>query len=66
MLLDRYRFDNYDDRWNVPTHPNHFHPRYDKSGSSSPMTGDPDHDMILFCEFIKSGNLLNQNLRFNK
>lgn len=28
--LDRCRFDNYDDRWNVPTKPHHFHPRYKK------------------------------------
>lgn len=26
--IDRSRFDNYDDRWNVSTKPHHFHPRH--------------------------------------
>ena len=66
MLLDRCRFDNYDDKWNVSSRPNHFHPRYDKSGYSSPMNGDPDHDIILVLELIKSGKLLSPNHRFIK
>ena len=66
MLLDRCRFDNYDDKWNISTHPNHFHSRYDKSGYSSPMTGDPDNDIRLICDLIKSGKLLSPNHRFIK
>ncbi|MGQ4874795.1 MAG: toxin-antitoxin system TumE family protein [Promethearchaeia archaeon] len=28
--LDRCRFDNYDDKWDVSTRPHHFHPRFKK------------------------------------
>lgn len=66
ILLDRCRFDNYDDRWNVSTRPNHFHPRYDKSGYASLMTGDPDNDIKIICDLIKSGKLLSSNHRFIK
>ena len=35
--------------WDVSTKPNHFHPRMDKMGYSSPMIGD--HDIDLPCLF---------------
>lgn len=45
--LDRIRYDNYDDTWNVDTTPHHFHPRAKKPGISSPMNGTPAHDMPI-------------------
>lgn len=63
--LDRVRFDNYDDRWNVSTKPHHFHPRYNKVGFYSLMNGNPEHDISLFCKYVKSGELLNPELQFN-
>lgn len=62
--LDRCRFDNYDDRWKVTTRPNHFHPRYNRFGFSSPMIGDPEKDIPMLCELIISGKLLPKNIRF--
>ena len=32
LELDRVRFDNYDDQWNVLTRPHHYHPRHIKAG----------------------------------
>lgn len=56
--LDRCRFDNYDDRWNVPTKPHHFHPRYKKEAILSKMKGNPETDMPYFCSLIISGEIL--------
>jgi len=64
MELDRCRFDNYDDRWDVITRPNHYHPRYNKLGFKSPMNGNPDHDIPKLCELIKSSKLLFKNFKF--
>jgi len=64
MELDRCRFDNYDDKWNVKTRPNHFHPRYDENGYNSPMTGNPSQDLQLLIKLIKTGNLLAKKIRF--
>jgi len=64
--LDRCRFDNYDDRWNISTKPHHFHPRHNKIGVSSPMNGNPENDIPLICKLIKSGELLSADLRFTK
>ncbi len=63
--LDRCRFDNYDDRWNISTKPHHFHSRFNKIGVSSPMNGNPENDIPLICELIKSGELLSVDLRFS-
>ena len=63
--LDRVRFDNYDDRWNVSTKPHHFHSRYNKVGLFSSMNGNPERDISLFCKYVKSGELLNPELQFN-
>ena len=56
--LDRCRFDNYDDRWDVSTRPHHFHPRYKKEAVISNMNGNPEDDMPYFCSLIKSGKIL--------
>jgi len=62
--LDRCRFDNYDDKWEVKSKPHHFHPRSEKEGFSSPMIGDPEIDIPNLCKLIKSGTLLNKEYRF--
>ncbi len=52
--LDRIRYDNYDDMWNVNSKPHHFHPRGEKTAIESPMNGDPKHDIsILLKELLK-------------
>jgi len=56
--LDRCRFDNYDDRWDVSTRPHHFHPRYKKEAISSKMTGNPEGDIPYFCNLISSGKIM--------
>jgi hypothetical protein len=55
--LDRCRFDNYDDHWNVSSRPHHFHPRKTKEAIISPMYGSPDQDMIKLVELLNSGEL---------
>jgi hypothetical protein len=57
--LDRCRFDNYDDRWEVSTRPHHFHPRKEKKAIQSIMTGIPEEDMPYLCESILSNRLYN-------
>ena len=59
-LLDRIRYDNYDDMWKVNSKLHHFHPRGDKTAIESPMNGDPNHDIpILFKELLeRKWNLL--------
>lgn len=52
--LDRCRYDNYDDRWNVSSKPHHFHPRMKKTAISSPMNGKPTHDIPLIFDLLKS------------
>ena len=58
MDLDRCRFDNYDDRWDVSTRPHHFHPRYKKEAILSNMDGSPEKDMPYFCSLINSGKII--------
>lgn len=55
--LDRCRFDNYDDRWEVSTRPHHFHPRKEKNANQSNMTGNPEEDMSYLCDLILSSRL---------
>lgn len=57
LILDRCRFDNYDNLWDVSSRPHHFHPRNKKEATSSVMIGDPDSDMPLLCKYMKSGKL---------
>ena len=63
IKLDRCRFDNFDDRWDVQTHPHHF-PRFTGKAYSSPMKGDPDHDIPRLCQYIRSNKLFLKDLRF--
>jgi len=42
LELDRCRFDNYDEHWNVSSRPHHFHPRKKKDAIESIMKGLPD------------------------
>jgi hypothetical protein len=55
--LDRCRFDNFDETWDVPTHPHHFHKYNSIDVSSSPMTGDPSNDIPLFGDLLMTGKL---------
>jgi len=55
--LDRCRFDNYDDRWEVSTRPHHFHPRKKKNAIQSNMTGNPEEDIPYLCDLILSSKL---------
>ena len=65
IQLDRCRFDNYDDdRWDVSTRPNHYHPRNSKKGYKSKMIGEPKHDIPLLFNLYKSGILFSMNFRF--
>ena len=51
--LDRIRYDNYDDIWNVISKPHHFHPKGEKTAIESPMNGDPNYDVpILIKKFL--------------
>ncbi|MHA1673637.1 MAG: toxin-antitoxin system TumE family protein [Promethearchaeota archaeon] len=63
-ILDRCRFDNYDDKWDVPSKPHHFHPRLSKNAIFSPMNGDVNHDIPELFRFILSGELFETNCRF--
>ncbi len=62
--LDRCRFDNYDDKWNVSTRPHHYHPRHSREGIESNMIGEPNHDIPLLCDLYKSGKLFFNGFRF--
>ena len=55
--LDRCRFDNYDDKWDVDSRPHHFHPRKKIGVESSKMTGTPKDDIPYLYEMFKSGKL---------
>ena len=51
---DYIRFDNFDDIWPVSTKPHHFHSRFSKSVTESPMTGKPKEDMPKLIQILKS------------
>ncbi|TFF88958.1 MAG: hypothetical protein EU550_00185 [Promethearchaeota archaeon] len=53
---DFSRFDNFDDRWDVPTHPHHFH-KGNAEVIDSPMVGNPHHDIPILVKFIKEGTI---------
>ena len=42
---DTIRFDNFDDRWPVPSRPHHFHPKNNNPVRESPMVGLPSEDV---------------------
>ncbi len=51
--LDRIRYDNYDDMWNVKSKPHHYHPKGEKTAIESSMNGDPKHNIpILIKKFL--------------
>ena len=62
--LDRCRFDNYDEKWDVRTHSHHFQPRSNKKGYDSPMNGNPDYDILKLCDLILEGKLYTLEFRF--
>jgi hypothetical protein len=43
---DFERYDNFDDRWKISTHPHHFH-LGNKKVTESPMNGNPQHDILI-------------------
>nr|MDO8117651.1 DUF6516 family protein [Candidatus Sigynarchaeota archaeon] len=47
------RYDNFDDRWEVSSRPNHVH-LANKTVASSPMNGDPVHDMPLLIKTLQA------------
>lgn len=51
--VDRFRYDNYDDKWIVNTRPHHFHPRGQIDAIESPMIGNPIIDIPLLVNFIE-------------
>ena len=55
--LDRLRFDNFDDRWEVSSKPNHTHPRYKEKAKSRPFSGIPSKDIMILCNLLKSGDI---------
>ena len=49
---DQMRFDNYDNIWDVKSRPHHFHLRGLKGVKSSPMKGDPMHDIPILMKYV--------------
>ncbi len=64
LELDRCRFDNYDDKWDVSSRPHHFHLSQIKGGFNSPMSGEPEFDLLLLINLLKSKRLTDPALRF--
>ena len=52
--LDRIRYDNFDDKWNVQSRPHHLHPRFTKSAKESPMSGNPSKDLPILIQVLKN------------
>jgi hypothetical protein len=50
--LDRIRYDNFDDRWEVKSRPHHFHPQGKEEAIESPMNGNPKHDIKILLKNI--------------
>lgn len=57
QMLDRIRFDNFDDNWEVPSKPHHTHPRHLKTAIESPFKGIPSEDIKFLCSIIQSGEI---------
>ncbi len=57
QTLDRIRFDNFDDKWEVTSKPNHTHPRYQEGATSSPFSGAPSKDIMNSCNLLRSGDI---------
>jgi len=54
---DFSRFDNFDDRWDVPSKPHHFHKKGDKEAIASPMLGNPTHDIPILVKYLRLGKI---------
>ena len=63
--LDRVRFDNYDEKWDLTTNPNHFHPWGEEKAIASPMSGDPMVDMKILVDLINDGKLRSLDPKFD-
>ncbi len=50
--LDRIRYDNFDDRWEVKSKHHHFHPKGREEAIESPMNGIPKHDIKILLKTI--------------
>lgn len=61
QYMDRIRFDNYDEMWDVTSNPNHFHPWQREDAISSPMIGDPENDIPVFIKLIKRNVMRDPN-----
>ena len=48
---DFSRFDNYDDRWKVKTRLHHYHIKGGHEVKSSPMSGNPEKDMLILAKY---------------
>ncbi|MGC9781229.1 MAG: hypothetical protein HZR80_18450 [Candidatus Heimdallarchaeota archaeon] len=51
--FDRVRYDNYDDKWDVASKPDHLHPRNEQDAITSPMLGKSEKDIPLLIETIE-------------
>jgi len=51
-LLDRIRFDNFDEKWPNSTWPHHCHPRFKKEAIMSQFRGNPKADLPKLAELI--------------
>ena len=60
--FDRVRFDNYDDRWEVPTRPHHAPLRGVREGIESAMIGDPEKDLPILATLIRKQKLWDKSL----
>ncbi len=49
-VLDRIRYDNYDNMWGLDSKPNHLHPKGQKTAIESPINGDPKQDIPILLE----------------
>ncbi|MFX0135539.1 MAG: hypothetical protein ACFFDN_17980 [Candidatus Hodarchaeota archaeon] len=52
--LDRIRFDNFDEKWEVPSILQHTHSRNQEKATESPFKGTPSDDIKFLCGIIQS------------
>ncbi len=55
--LDRIRFDNFDNKWEVPSKPHHTHPRHQEKAIESPFKGSSSDNIKFLCSIIQSGKI---------
>jgi hypothetical protein len=51
---DFIRWENFDKKWNVSTRPHHFHSLNGKNTLESPMIGNPQNDMPVLIQYLKT------------